>query len=633
MCGIAGFLHPEGHRREEAAATLREMTRTLVHRGPDGEGFFLDAHAGLGHTRLAIVDRDGGAQPMANETGTVHVVFNGEIYNDPELRPVLEGRGHRFRTGSDTEVIVHAWEEWGPACVEHLDGMFAFALWDGSRRCLFLARDRFGKKPLHYAALADGGIAFASELKALDRHPGIDHGTDLEALSDYLSLGYVPREKTIFRGVRKLLPAHTLLVEAGRRTLRSYWDLSFAQATARGDDGERLRAELERAVRIRLRSDVPIGAFLSGGLDSSTVVALMTGAGCSGLPTTALGFAEAEWDERHFARAVAQRFGTSHRDEAVGADALQRIDTLARAFDEPFADASALPTYLLSGIARERATVVLSGDGGDETFGGYRRYAFDMRENRIRNLVPGGWGRSLFALAGSLYPESEALAPWLRGKAFLGNVGRTPWDAYFHSVSVLASAEKEALLAADVRAALAGYRSETLFEDLYHRADGRDSLSRVQYIDFKTYLPDEILTKVDRASMAHALEVRCPLLDRRVVEFAASLPASRRIRGGRTKIVLREAMAGLVPPAVLARTKMGFAVPLRSWLRADAEALVAERLLPDRRLDTFLVPGRVRGLWEEHRSGRHDRSRVLWSLLMLSAWLDQRERTAVRVAG
>lgn len=618
MCGIAGIYDPTGARADERRPILERMTRTLVHRGPDDEGYFLDEHVALGYRRLSIIDLETGHQPIHNEDGSVWVVFNGEIYNYNALRLILEAKGHAFTTRTDTETIVHAYEQWGPACVERFRGMFAFALWDRRCRRLLLARDRLGKKPLYYARVAEA-LIFGSEIKALLAFPNVDRTLDLEALSDYLSLQYVPRQKTIFANVRKLLPGHYLLADRHGVAEHRYWDVHFAPAmSSDGSVVERLAALLQESVEIRLGSDVPLGAFLSGGVDSSTVVGFMARALDTPFLTASIGFPDDAFDELPYARRAALHFGTDHRERLVTPDAVEIIKTLTWHYDEPFGDASAIPTYYLSQLAAARIRVALSGDGGDESFAGYRRYYFDGRENAVRALVPARLRRVLFGSIGALYPKGDYLPQVFRGKAFLSNVARTPWEAYLHSVSGIAEADKARLLSGDVQRALAGYRTAHLFEDLYRAADGPDPLSRVQYIDFKTYLPDDILTKVDRASMANSLEVRCPLLDHCLVEYVAALPSRLKLDGTRSKLILKEAVRGLVPAEILNRKKMGFAMPVETWLGAELRPLVHEYVLTAR-LDLF-NPATVQTFWQQHRAGLRNRTSELWSLLAFSLW-------------
>jgi asparagine synthase (glutamine-hydrolysing) len=628
MCGIAGFFSLSGHSDPQRADVLRRMTRTLVHRGPDDEGYLVDGPVGLGFRRLSIIDLVSGHQPLGNEDGTVWVIFNGEIYNYPDLTRELEAKGHVFKTHSDTEAIVHAYEEWGPGCVDRFRGMFAFAVWDRPRQQVFLARDRLGKKPLYYATVGDT-LVFGSEIKALLAFPGLDRSLDLQAFSDYVSLLYIPAPRSIFRQVRKLPAGHCLLATREGVDVRRYWDVSFAAAAVPDDPAARLAEILHESVRMRLRSDVPLGAFLSGGLDSSAVVGLMSGALDTPVLTSSIGFPDDAFNELQYARQVAEHFHTDHHEHMVTPNALEVLQKLIWHYDEPFADSSAVPTYYVSKLARSQVTVALSGDGGDENFGGYRRYAFDVRENKVRDLIPAALRRPVFGAIGALYPKADYLPQIFRGKAFLSNVARTPWEAYLHSVSGVNEADKQRLLGGDVQAELDGYRTATLFEDLYRAADGPDSLSRIQYIDFKTYLPEDILAKVDRASMAVSLEVRCPLLDHRVVEYTASLPAHLKLRGGRTKLIFKDAIRGLLPDEIVNRPKMGFAVPIGSWLRSELQDLVADYVLDTGKRHSLFDVKTVQKLHREHQSGLRDRTTELWGILIFNAWYDRFVKQAV----
>jgi asparagine synthase (glutamine-hydrolysing) len=619
MCGIAGIFDPAGGSKEERGAILRQMTRSLVHRGPDDEGYYVDDLVGLGHRRLSIIDLQTGRQPIGNEDGGVWIIFNGEIYNHRELRDLLSAKGHRFATRTDTETIVHAYEEWGADCVERLHGMFAFALWDRRQRRLFLARDRIGKKPLYYARIG-GTLVFGSEIKSLLPFPGLDRSLDLEALSDYFSLLYIPGEKTIFRQVRKLPPGHSLIADERGVHLHRYWDLHFAPAAEPAGAAERLLELLRDAVRTRLGSDVPLGAFLSGGIDSSAVVGLMAEASAAPVVTASIGFPAAEFDELPHARLVARHFHTDHDELVVTPDAVAILEQLSWHYDEPFGDSSAVPTYYVAQLARRRVTVALSGDGGDESFAGYRRYAFDGRENTVRGMLPASLRQPLFSALGALYPKADYLPRVLRGKTFLGNLARSPCEAYVHSVSNIAEDDKQRLLSGDVRSALGDYRTAERFHDLYRAADGPDPLSRIQYIDFKTYLPDDLLAKVDRASMASSLEVRCPLLDHRLVEYAAALPSQLKLRGKHSKLILKSALRGLLPEEILRRPKMGFSMPVAAWLRAELRPMLHEHVLAASAAHDLFDPAAVRTLWRQHQSGMRDRSNELWGLLAFNLW-------------
>jgi len=623
MCGFVGIFDPSGAPDGNRVPVLEAMTRTLVHRGPDDDGTFFDSHVALGHRRLSIIDLATGRQPIDNEDGSVWVVFNGEIYNHRDLRALLETKGHVFRTKSDTETIVHAYEAWDVACIERLRGMFAFALWDRRRRRLLLARDRIGKKPLYYATVGER-VIFASEIKALLAFPGLDRGLDLEAVSDYFSLLYIPREKAIFRQVRKVLPGHYLTADAAGTAVRCYWDVRFApEPTSESQAAARVAELLSESVRVRLESDVPLGAFLSGGLDSSAVVGMMARQASAPVATASIGFSDPAFDELPYARLAAQHFVTDHRDEVVVPSAAEAVTALSWYYDEPFGDSSAIPTYYVSQLARHRVKVVLSGDGGDESFAGYRRYHFDVRENRLRTWVPASIRGAVFGLLGAMYPKADYLPQVFRGKAFLSNVARTPWEAYLHSVSGVDEADKTRLLGADVRRTLGTYRTAELFHDLYRAADTADSLSCIQYIDFKTYLPDDILTKVDRASMANSLEVRCPFLDHALIEYAARLPSSFKLRGRQSKLILKRAVAGLVPDVILQRPKMGFAMPVGSWLRTDLRQLVHDHVLTDRSGHGLFSLDTVRQFWREHDAGWRDRTPALWGLLVFNVWYER----------
>ena len=622
MCGIAG-VYNVASGEPVSRDLLKAMTDTLVHRGPDDEGFFFSGPFGLGHRRLSIIDLPGGHQPLANEDQSVWAILNGEIYNFTELRKELLEKGHSFRTRSDTEVIVHLYEEHGEGCFERLRGMFTIALWDEKARKLLLARDRVGKKPLFY--LWDGRrIVFASEMKAILKAPGVPRDVDLEALSDYFSLAYIPAPKSIFKAVRKVRPAHYLAVSASGLTEKQYWDLSFATTFERSEEEwcERLREAYTEAVRIRLMSDVPLGAFLSGGIDSSSTVAVMTQLTGGGVVTSSIGFTEDDFNELPFARMVAEHCHCQHHEKVLRPDALGVVQTLAWHYDEPFADSSAIPTYYVSKVAREHVTVALSGDGGDENFAGYRRYAFDRRENQLRSVLPLGIRRPLFGALAALYPKADWAPRVFRAKSTFESLACSPLEGYFRSVSAFRPELKERLLGREVRSALSGYDTLDVFRHYYEKADSSDPLSRIQYVDIKTYLTDDILVKVDRASMAVSLEVRAPLLDHKLMELVATIPSDLKLRGPKGKYIFKKALAGLVPEPILSRPKMGLAIPLARWFRKELRDFTA---------DAILSPGcggllnctTVEQLWSEHQRGLRDRSVPLWAVLMFRLW--QRE--------
>ncbi len=607
------------------------MTDRLVHRGPDGSGLHVEPGVGLGHRRLSIVDLAAGHQPMYNEDDSVSVVFNGEIYNFPGLVEELVALGHRFRTRCDTEVILHAWEEWGTACLQRFNGMFAFALWDRNRRQLFVARDRLGVKPLYYAFLTDGTLLFASELKSLELHPELPRQVSARAIEDYLTFGYVPDPATIYRDVHKLAPGHYLLVDwgTGRHDVRCWWDLPAERFGSRPlapeAAADELIAQLEAATRRRLIADVPLGAFLSGGVDSSAVVAMMARITRDPVKTCAIGFDDPDYDEAAHARTVAARFGTDHSERIVQVDDFGLLDALVDVYDEPYADSSAIPTYRVCEAARERVTVALSGDAGDENFAGYRRYRLFAGEEAVRDLLPMAVRRPVFGFLGRAYPKLDWAPRVFRGKTTFQALARDSVGAYLHGVS-LASDETRALLYDPAfRRTLGGYSSREVFDR--HVAGRRfaDSLSMVQYLDLKTYLPGDILTKVDRASMAHSLEVRGPFLDYELVEWAAALPADLKLRGGTGKFVLKRALEPLLPPDILYRKKMGFAVPLGRWFRGPLRARVAALATSRTLLDTgVFAPAGLARLVELHLAGRRDFSPTLWSLLMLEGFLARR---------
>ncbi len=627
MCGLVGIFDTVG-RREVNRRLLAGMNDSLRHRGPDGAGLHLAPGIGLGHRRLAIIDIAGGHQPLFNEDGDVAVVFNGEIYNFGELAAELMRLGHCFRTHSDTEVIVHAWEEWGEACLTRFRGMFAFALWDQRNETLFLARDRLGKKPLYHALLPDGHLLFGSELKALMMHPGFERTLDPCAVEDFFALGYVPDPKAIYTGARKLPPAHSLRWRRGQPPPepRRYWDVSFAEPLAITADeaAEELRRRLRDCVAVRMVADVPLGAFLSGGVDSSGVVATMAGLSAEPVRTFSIGFGERAYDESAYAQAMAERYGTDHTMRRVEASAVDLINRLAAIYDEPFADASALPTLAVAEMARRGVTVALSGDGGDEVLAGYRRHAWHVREESVRRLLPPPLRRPLFGLAGRLYPKLDWAPRPLRAKATLQELALDPAEAYFASVSTNGDALRRRLFSDSFRRQLMGYRAAEVVTSRMAAARDWDPLSQIQYADIHTWLAGGILTKVDRASMAASLEVRVPMLDHGFVEWAARLPPTLRLAGGDGKHVLKEALRPQVSADILYRPKQGFRVPLAEWFRGPLRDRLRAELLGPRLAETgwFDMPT-VATLVDQHGSGRRDHSTALWALLAFAAFLRQ----------
>ena len=619
MCGICGIYN---FKTDKPVSTdiLKAMADTLIHRGPDDDGFYISGSMGLGHRRLYIIDIEGGHQPMANEDQTIWVVFNGEIYNFGELRVELSQKGHIFKTRSDTEVIVHLYEEYREKCFEYLRGMFAIAIWDGKEKQLFLARDRVGKKPLFY--FYDGSrIVFASEIKAILKVRDFPREIDPEALSDYFSLLYIPAPKSIFKKVSKLRPGHYLVVsESGIREVE-YWDISFAQTFEMAEEEwcERLLDAYSEAVRIRLISDVPLGAFLSGGVDSSSVVAIMSKLMEGPVITSSIGFEEKEFNELDYAREVASQFKSEFHEEIVRPDAVGIIRKLTWHYDEPFADSSAVPTYYLSKVARKHVTVALSGDGGDENFAGYRRYSFDKRENNLRALFPLCIRRPLFGTLAAIYPKADWAPRIFRAKATFECLACSPIEGYFRSVSAVQPSLKAKLLHHDVKRELAGYDTLDIFRHYYEKADTDDPVSRVQYVDIKTYLPDDILAKVDRASMANSLEVRAPIVDHQFMELVASIPSSLKLQGRIGKYIFKKALENILPHEILHRKKMGFAVPLARWFRNELKDF-AYSVIFSHSNDGLLNDSTVMQIWTQHQKGLRDRSTELWTILMFRMW-------------
>lgn len=597
------------------------MTDAMVHRGPDGSGVWTAQGVGLGHRRLSIIDLETGAQPMATPDGKIVTVFNGEIYNYRALRLELKGQGHVFQTDSDTEVILHGWRQWGPLCIEHFDGMFAFALYDDDAKTLYLGRDRLGVKPLYYAEVSDGSLIFASELKGLLAHPLLRRRPSEQAVEDFLALGYVPDDACFVAGVKKLPAGHYLMTRRGLPLAepRQYWDVAFAPKRRKTEAAEEeLAALMGDAVRSRMIADVPLGAFLSGGVDSSSVVAFMAEASRDAVETCSIGFDQADLDETAYADQVADRFATNHRKRIVAADDFALIDTLVAGFDEPFADASALPTYRVCELAREKVTVSLSGDGADEIFAGYRRHVFHAGEERARALLPAAVRRPVFGTLGSVYPKLDWAPQFLRAKSTFQGLGRTGAEAYADSVGVTGSALRQSLYSDTMRTALQGHRAEDRYIRTMENAPVEDGLAAAQYADLKIWLPGDILTKVDRMSMAVSLEAREPLLDHRLVEFAATLPLKQRVRGGTGKWLMKQAMRRYLPEDILFRRKMGFVTPISAWFRGplagEADRLVSSRALAE---TEWFDRQAIKRIVEAHKSGREEHGRLIWQLMML----------------
>jgi asparagine synthase (glutamine-hydrolysing) len=625
MCGITGIFDSRG-QREIDRAVLERMNETQHHRGPDGGGLHIEPGVGLGHRRLSIIDIATGQQPLYNADGSICVVFNGEIYNYQSLIAELQALGYVFRTRSDTEVIVHAWAAWGADCVQRFRGMFAFALWDRNQETLFLARDRLAVKPLFYALLPDGTLLFGSELKSLLAHGGLAREIDPLAVEEYFALGYVAEPRCIFKQARKLPPAHTLTIRRGQPVPapQAYWDVRFS--LDRPLDVEEACAELkdrlQESVRLRMIAEVPLGAFLSGGVDSSAVVAMMAQQSAEPVNTCSIAFDDPAFNESEFAKLVAERYHTNHHVETVKSDDFDLIDTLARLYDEPYADSSAIPTYRVCELARKHVTVALSGDGGDESFGGYRRYRMHLLEERLRAALPHGVRKPLFGLLGRLYPKADWAPRVFRAKTTFEGMACSSVEAYFHSVSILRDPMRAELFSPRFKRELAGYNARDVFDGHAARAGTDDPLALIQYLDLKTYLVGDINTKVDRASMAHSLEVREPLMDHELVEWLGSLPSTLKIRGQEGKFLLKKGMEPYLPDAVLYRPKMGFAVPLARWFRGPLKQRVREAVLGPRLAETgWFNRDYLQHLVDAHQSGARDYSAPLWTLLMFEAFL------------
>ena len=621
MCGFCGMVYFDGERHADEA-TLRRMNATIRHRGPDGDGYFAGAGAGLAFQRLAIIDLQRGWQPIYNEDRSVVIVFNGEIYNHHEIRAELMGK-HQFSSGADTEVILHGYEEWGEAIVPRLRGMFAFVIWDSNRRTLFAARDRLGIKPFFYYE-SPYGLVFGSEIKAILEHPDVHRTLDHEALDAYMSLLYVPAPHTIWKNLRKLPAAHTLRVQDGRVTVKPYWDLRFGNSTGSLSE-EQWKQEvleaLDESVASHMESDVPLGAFLSGGVDSSAVVSSMARVSKDSVKTCAIGFANERWSELEYARVVSEKYRTKHQEFTVEGQALDALDQLFWHYDEPFADSSALPTYHVSRLARQMVTVALSGDGGDENFAGYRRYFYDRLENSIRGVLPQATRGPVFGALAAVYPKADGLPQPLRAKTLLHNLSLTACQGYFNTMTWFTPQDKAALYSEATRRGVGDYSVFDLFARHFEAADTDDPLARIQYVDIKTYLVDDILTKVDRASMAVSLEVRVPLLDHVFMERMARMPSNLKLRGREGKYIFKKALEARLPAEVMYRKKMGFSVPLAEWWKNELRSSFETTVLRDGSFCSEMFEmGAMRTLWQDQQRGTKNNAYKLWILFALEKW-------------
>lgn len=633
MCGIVGIFDIKGER-EFSRDLISRMNETQHHRGPDEGGIHLECGIGLGHRRLSIIDLSSGQQPLFNEDASVVVTYNGEIYNFQELSVELKACGHVFKTHSDTEVIVHAWEEWGEACVERFRGMFAFGLWDSNKKTLFLARDRLGIKPLFYALLPDNTVAFSSELKALKTLENLPREIEPNSIEDYFTFGYIPEPRTIYKQVYKLRPGHTLAIKKGEAfpQQKEFWDIPFAPLNTSSE--ENLRKELvermREAVDIRMVAEVPLGAFLSGGVDSSAIVAMMAGLQDKAVHTCSIGFNVKQFNETEFAKQVAEQYKTDHFEGVVDSQDFDLIDKLVDLYDEPYADSSAIPTYRVCELAKKQVTVALSGDGGDENFAGYRRYRWHMNEEKARALIPLSIRKPLFTALGKWYPKADWAPKVLRAKTTFQSLARDSVEGYLHTVSLLTEDQRNLLFSDKLKSMLGGYTSKEVFDYHVNKCPTKDPLSLIQYLDMKTYLVGDILTKVDRASMAHSLEVRVPLLDHKFIEWTSALPAALKLKGQEGKYILKKSLESHLSKDVLYRDKMGFAVPVAKWFRGPLKEKVEDSLMGDtiRKSGLFNMEF-IEDVIRQHQSGVRDFSVIIWTLLMFEAFVERELDIAV----
>lgn len=626
MCGIAGIFHCGVPKPVDPSRVVR-MCDAIAHRGPDGSGVWTDAGIGLGHRRLSIIDLEGSPQPMHSADGDAVIVFNGEIYNFRELRRELEGQGAVFRTDGDTEVILAAWQRWGVDCLDRLNGMFAFALYDLKRKELLLARDRLGVKPLFMAELSDGSLAFASELKGLLVHPLLRREADPRAVEDYMTWGYVPDHRSILKGVEKLPAGHFRLLKRGTRPAppRQWWDVDFSNRKqgSVADLSAELLHHMRDGVNSRMQADVPLGAFLSGGVDSSSVVALMSEATQDPVTTCSIGFDVAALDETGYAETVAKQFGTNHHSRIVDPNDFHAIDRLVQIYDEPFADASALPTLRVCELAREHVTVALSGDGADEAFAGYRRQVFHAREEQARGIIPAGLRKPLFGSLGAVWPKADWAPRPLRAKSTLLSLAEDGAVGYARSLSVIPPELRRHLFSDKLTRELGDYRAEQPLIEMMRNAPAQSGLDRAQYADLKFWLQGDILTKVDRASMSVGLEAREPLLDHRLIEFGAALPHKARIKGTQGKWLIKNTMERYLPQDILYRPKQGFVTPISAWFRGPLAAEAREIVSGAGLARTGWFDNKVlSGIIEDHISGKSDYGRILWQLMMLDKSID-----------
>jgi len=625
MCGISAFLHLT-NSDAPSEALMQQMNDAQFHRGPDEGAIFIDGPAALAHRRLSIIDVATGQQPLTTVDGRFTIVFNGEIYNYRQLREELITKGVCFQTKSDTEVILQAWTIWQEQCVEKLSGMFAFVIWDNQEKSFFVARDRFGIKPFFYTVF-NGVFYCGSELKTLTCIPNIDKELNPEAVEQYFALGYVPEPNTIFNNISKLSPGHTLKVAVGSSELsiKQYWDISF-KGSHQGTE-EELATELSNrfkgAVESHMESEVPLGSFLSGGVDSSAVVAMMSQISEKDVTTCSIGFAVKDYNETEFAQQVAKRYHTDHKERIVESDDYELLDELSALYDEPYADSSAIPTYRVCQLARENVTVALSGDGADELLAGYRRYKMLYNEDKVRAKIPQLLRKPVFGLLGKIYPKLDWAPRFLRAKSTFQSIAKDCVEGYFQGVSLVKDEQRAKIFSPSFKTKLDGYNAVQVFKGHHENFDGdpKDTLSILQYLDLKTYLVGDILTKVDRASMAHSLEVRVPFLDHDFAQWAVKVPTKYKLKGGIGKFILKKSMEPHLPNDVLYRDKMGFRVPLAEWFKGPLKQKLRDALLSDAMKQSAIFDMKyIEKLINEHQTGIREHSAVLWTLLMFEAF-------------
>ena len=625
MCGICGIVYSDREQHIDGDA-LKKMCDVITHRGPDDEGYYINQQVGLGMRRLSIIDLSTGKQPISNEDGQIWIVFNGEIYNHKDIREELESKGHQFKTKTDTEAIVHAYEEYGESCVQKLNGMFAFAIWDHQKNMLFLARDRIGIKPLYYL-FDKNRLIFGSEIKSILQAGDIPKRIDLQALDHFLTFEFIPAPLSIFQDIKKLPPGHTLKFQNNTTWVRSYWDVELkSNGKETFQIKKNLRELLQDAVKVRLMSDVPLGAFLSGGVDSSIIVALMAQVMEEPVKTFSIGFEDSTYNELKYARLISEKFKTEHHEFIIKPDAVELADNLVKFLDEPFGDFSIFPTYLVSKMAREYVTVVLSGDGGDELFAGYDSYIADKIAKKYYGRLPRQFRNGfLTRLLDVVPPSSKKKGLINRAKRFVEGM-KLPEDLHHTRWMIfLQQAEKEMLYNSDVKSGMREF-DPYKFERSYFANvayNRNDEINKQMYVDLKMYLVDNILVKVDRMSMATSLEARVPFLDHRFVEFAATVPGNYKMQGVKTKVILKQAMEELLPDEVLYRGKEGFSIPIKNWLKKELKPLMIDTLAPEKlRREGFFNPVYVQKLIKQHLDGTENHSHRLWALIIFGRWYD-----------